>query len=818
MKLKFFTILFFLLTCFTNAQVNTDQQSVVQMPGFYQVSPPNTFSIPHTVNGFDNFYLGVDFGEPHIATNPRDPLNSICAFNINNYYYTLDGYQWTKTQVAFSGFSVLGDPVVAFDSLGNAFYVQLYQNGSTYGVCVNKSTNNGVTWGVPTSAFSTTVGLADKEWIAADQTGGPNRNNLYVCWRQFGASGMRFVRSTNGGSTWSSPLSFGGNQGAYVSVGANGSVSGGLVHFAAIGNATILYNRSTDGGLTFSSQINAAFYTDPGTSCNGRNTVKDCIRMDPFPRMAADNSYTSTRGNVYIAYVSNVVGPDNCDIFLVRSTDGGLNWGTAIRVNDDATTTDQWMPAIWVDKTNGIVYMTWYDSRVDVSGNLQTRLYSAYSTNGGVSFITNSNLSNASHNPNNMRVFQPSGHYYIGDYIGVSSANNVSYSVWMDGRNNNLGSYTGFFPDFAMLHNPATANLGNNDSVTVTVKIPAVNGPFTDRVKFTAALDTLPVSGTITMTFLNGRDSLTTYPDSVYLRIRTIGTVTPRRYGVIITGRGTSNGLPVHKRTVDVFVNSSLVSVGTNREGIADFKVNNVQYNTRQNFVFTNGTNVTVQAISPRTVGLNRYVYLNWSDNGDTTHSITVNSNLTLTANYKIQYRLIVSSSVGNTFGGNDFYDSASATQFGVLSRNFVYMGNPYRFRGWDGSGVGSYTSSDSTGNDSAVTITVLNPIVETARWMQVIGIKNISSEIPKEYKLYQNFPNPFNPVTNINFDIIKKGNVRITIYDITGRVVETLVNETLVPGKFQSSFDASNFASGLYFYKIEAVDFVDVKKMVVIK
>ena len=112
----------------------------------------------------------------------------------------------------------------------------------------------------------------------------------------------------------------------------------------------------------------------------------------------------------------------------------------------------------------------------------------------------------------------------------------------------------------------------------------------------------------------------------------------------------------------------------------------------------------------------------------------------------------------------------------------------------------------------------VRNPIVQTARWTTPIGIQNITSELPTEYKLHQNFPNPFNPVTNINFDIIKSGVVKITVYDLLGREVETLVNQDMSPGRYKLDFNAANYASGMYLYKITTNDFVDVKKMLIVK
>jgi len=98
-----------------------------------------------------------------------------------------------------------------------------------------------------------------------------------------------------------------------------------------------------------------------------------------------------------------------------------------------------------------------------------------------------------------------------------------------------------------------------------------------------------------------------------------------------------------------------------------------------------------------------------------------------------------------------------------------------------------------------------------------VIGIQPISSEIPDSYGLYQNYPNPFNPVTNIKFEIPKDVNLSIKVYDILGREVFS-ISEYKKAGSYEVQFDGSNFASGLYFYKLETDGFSDTKKMVLLK
>jgi hypothetical protein len=89
---------------------------------------------------------------------------------------------------------------------------------------------------------------------------------------------------------------------------------------------------------------------------------------------------------------------------------------------------------------------------------------------------------------------------------------------------------------------------------------------------------------------------------------------------------------------------------------------------------------------------------------------------------------------------------------------------------------------------------------------------------IPGVFALAQNFPNPFNPVTLIKYQVPEQSLVSIKIYDLIGREVAVLVNEVKQPGTYQVNFDSGNFASGVYFYKMVAGDFSKVKKMNLLK
>jgi hypothetical protein len=92
------------------------------------------------------------------------------------------------------------------------------------------------------------------------------------------------------------------------------------------------------------------------------------------------------------------------------------------------------------------------------------------------------------------------------------------------------------------------------------------------------------------------------------------------------------------------------------------------------------------------------------------------------------------------------------------------------------------------------------------------------TSNLPQAFSLAQNYPNPFNPSTTIDFSLGKTSNVRLTVYNILGQKLATLVDNQMNAGAYSVQFDARNFASGVYFYRLEAGDFRANKKMLLLK
>jgi photosystem II stability/assembly factor-like uncharacterized protein len=99
-----------------------------------------------------------------------------------------------------------------------------------------------------------------------------------------------------------------------------------------------------------------------------------------------------------------------------------------------------------------------------------------------------------------------------------------------------------------------------------------------------------------------------------------------------------------------------------------------------------------------------------------------------------------------------------------------------------------------------------------------ISGINNDKNDLPNTFFLSQNYPNPYNPTTKINYSIASGTHVSIRIYDILGKVVSTLVNEHKEPGNYKVYFNGSGMPSGIYFYRIEAGDFSETRKMILLK
>lgn len=169
----------------------------------------------------------------------------------------------------------------------------------------------------------------------------------------------------------------------------------------------------------------------------------------------------------------------------------------------------------------------------------------------------------------------------------------------------------------------------------------------------------------------------------------------------------------------------------------------------------------------------------------------------------------------------NNIYSTLPQAYIYIKSENF-YIGfveshtnGRYNFENMPGGNF--EIVANKLGYSTATQIIQLDNTLDSVNFAlnQVLTVGNI---IPEKYYLHQNFPNPFNPVTNIKFDIPNSSFVTLKVYNILGEKVAALINENKPAGSYEIYFDASALASGIYFYRLETESFTETKRMVFLK
>ncbi len=111
-----------------------------------------------------------------------------------------------------------------------------------------------------------------------------------------------------------------------------------------------------------------------------------------------------------------------------------------------------------------------------------------------------------------------------------------------------------------------------------------------------------------------------------------------------------------------------------------------------------------------------------------------------------------------------------------------------------------------------------MNPTFEEENTPGISDVNDTNYELPNDFVLNQNYPNPFNPSTTISFSIPAEGMVSLKIFNLIGQQVDEIVNENLSAGNYSFMWNAKDQANGIYFYKLQAGEFVETKKMILLK
>ena len=167
--------------------------------------------------------------------------------------------------------------------------------------------------------------------------------------------------------------------------------------------------------------------------------------------------------------------------------------------------------------------------------------------------------------------------------------------------------------------------------------------------------------------------------------------------------------------------------------------------------------------------------------------------------------------------GGSELVVEISVP-FGIIEKNIFFIGtNNF------GETAPSYILADSCGFSNPVPPPNGTGFPEQQYVMSVTGDMGITSieddnKISMTFMLNQNYPNPFNPTTTIKYQLLENNFISVKVYDVLGGEIASLVNEKKAAGSYEVNFDASNLASGVYFYKLQAGKYLETKKMVLLK
>jgi hypothetical protein len=395
----------------------------------------------------------INPGEVTIAINPKNPNNIVGASFITSKpprpryssctYLSMDGGKtWKTTLTSDLNNLTQGDDAVYFSGNGAVYHAHLSFIGirtsrparAESGIIVDTSNDGGATWNNPVAAINhlnSVTPFEDKPGIVVDNAAGsPHKGNMYLAWTRFDVYGSHdpnchsqifFSRSTDGGKTFSMPFQISDTpgdcvdsdntvEGAVPSVGPHGEV-----YVVWAGPLGLVFDKSTDGGLTFGRD--KVIGPIPGGWDFG---VTGLDRANGMPVTGVDLSNGPNRGSLYVNWIDDRNGDP--DVFVAASRDGGETWSAPVRVNDDPMKNrkEQFFTWMSVDPVDGSVNTVFYDRR-DTQGKM-TAVTMARSVDGGRTFV-------------NYKIDQPpfscNDRVFFGDYTGISAYDGRVVPIYM---------------------------------------------------------------------------------------------------------------------------------------------------------------------------------------------------------------------------------------------------------------------------------------------------------------------------------------------------------------------------------------------------
>src|SRR5881227_3056083 len=419
------------------------------------------------ITGTESF-PNVTQSETFTTANPDDPTQVVVAYNdsrgrnfnpinISGASVSTDGgttfTRLTKANGQSPFDNTFGDPVVLYHKPSGSWvtvWLDAACGGQGLGGYKSTTPDDPNSW---THFCAHNEGSADRESGWADNNpSSPFFGSLYISWNDFnvGNANIFVIRSTDGGTTWSSPVmvstqpTFIRNTQITGDLAGNGTLyiagmdegGGGFPH-----NDNNLIFKSTDGGASWTNTYTGATtFPGPGVTACSDNPYFSCMFPDQggFWRHEGWGEPAAFNNIVHLVYAQHGTGSDAGDVFYIRSTDGGVTFGAPFKLNTDSTTRPQWQPNLSVSDA-GTLFATWYDARESTSctkGNSSVpcyRMWSRKSNDNGVTWLPDDTLSDVvSPLPGQSDPNIVTG--YAGDYDYGSALLTKHVTSWDDGR------------------------------------------------------------------------------------------------------------------------------------------------------------------------------------------------------------------------------------------------------------------------------------------------------------------------------------------------------------------------------------------------
>lgn len=385
--------------------------------------------------------------------------NEIFRDPMRGYWSADGGRSWGGVDlplppaIGTNGIRFGSDPTLAFDSRGNLYYgyiVVFFGSGNGINgteMAVARSNDGGRSYPL-VNYFSFSGGsdhFNDKPMITTDlNTGSPFKDNVYLAWDAASggstAGGIRVATSSDQGQSFTvtradDPKGPGRSIGAVPFVGTGGELYVAWNDYAA---NTIAFNRSFDGGATWDAQRVVASKQIPFDIAIPAEFHRAAL---VYPSCDVDRSKSGHHGRLVCSWM-DLAGNGTTDIFTSYSDDRGSSWSLPKPATDSlARPVDRFNQWLSIDPTNGVVNLSFYDTRNDTTGaRYMTDIYLARSADGGATFAPNVRASNASSNEHDCDGTYPCSAINYGnqqgDYSGLVAFGGVAHPVWTDSRRN----------------------------------------------------------------------------------------------------------------------------------------------------------------------------------------------------------------------------------------------------------------------------------------------------------------------------------------------------------------------------------------------